>query len=109
MEQIQYLMPIEGFEKSEVINPKPPEKTPFKYLEIAVTRTESSTIYLKVPRTFDTKDIKRRRTDILANACKETLTDFDWDKTGWEIDITCQSIKEVPEEIATQYEVYKMK
>ena len=108
MEQIQYLIPLDGFEKSEVVKPRLPEKPPFKYLEIEVTRTESSTVYLKVPQDFDRKSITRK-SDILAKACKKTLSDYDWDHYGWEQDIECQSVKEVSENDATAYNVYEVK
>jgi hypothetical protein len=104
----QQPLPLSEFNGCEVDNPKPPEKPPFKYIEVEVTRMEHSTVFLKVPQDFDTKLIKRR-SEILAKACKETLSDFDWDKDGWEHEIEWQSIKEVPEKEATAYKVYEVK
>jgi hypothetical protein len=90
---------------------KKEELPPFKYLEIEVTRKEASTVFLKVPRDFDMNKIKRSggRDSILSKACKKTISDLEWDDTGWEDDIEWESIKDVSEEEATIYQVYEVK
>ena len=90
-----------------VVDKLPPEPKPeFKYLEVEVTRTEGTTVYLKVPYAFDRKKLS---TELLAKACKETCDEYDWDNTGWEHDVEWQSVKEVPEKDATAYNVYEVK
>ena len=85
----------------------PPEPKPeFKYLEVEVTRTEGTTVYLKVPYDFDRKKLS---TELLAKACEETSEDYDWDDWGWEQTVEWQSVKEVSEKDATAYTVYEVK
>jgi len=86
----------------------PPEPKPeFKYLEVEVTRTEGTTLYLKVPYDFDRKKLSG---ELLVEACNKTCySDFDWDNYGWEQTVECQSVKEVSEKDATAYEVYEVK
>ena len=89
--------------------PDPVPAPEFKYLEVEVTRTEGSTLYLKVPGNFDHTKLRRDKDKVLVKACKETLDDFDWDNTGWELDLEVQSIKVVPEKEAVQYCMYEVK
>jgi hypothetical protein len=104
----QQPLPLPEFEGCEVDPPKPIEKPPFKYIEVEVTRKQFSTVYLKVPQEFDTNSIKRKG-DILVQACKKTLGDFDWETPFMDDDVEWQSIKEVSEEEATAYQVYEVK
>jgi hypothetical protein len=92
-----------------VPDPAPVVVPEFKYLEVEVTRTEGSTLYLKVPGNFDHTKLRRDRDKILVKACKETLDDYDWDNNGWELDLEVQSVKEVTEKIAGQYCMYEVK
>ena len=98
---------LPGFEGCEVDIPKV-ENPPFKYLEIEVTRTQSSIVFVKVPYNIDMTKLRRGSgTDsIISKACAQTLQESDWDSYGWKHDVEVQSIKEVTEEEATAYEVY---
>ena len=82
----------------------------FKYIEVEVTRTEGSIVYLKVPEDFDLDKIRRGHgmDSILVKACKQTLDKGDWDSNGWELDLIWQSIKEVSEKEAKQYDIYEV-
>ena len=98
---------LPGFEGCEVDTPKV-EIPQFKYLEIEVTRLQSSIIYVRVPGDFDKSKLHREhgKDSIISKACQKTLSTYDWDDMGWEQDVECQSVKEVSEQVATAYEVY---
>jgi hypothetical protein len=102
---------LPGFAGCEADTPNKPILSPFKYLEIEVTRTQSSIVYVKVPRDLDTMKIQGGygRDSIVSNACRKTLTTSDWNNDGWEYDVECNAIKEVPEDVTTAYEVYEVK
>jgi len=89
------------------VQPKIEPKPDFKYLQVEVTRQQTSFVTLKVPYDYDNKLIRRGL--ILGEACKKTLLDSDWDDYGWELDVDCLSIKEVTEAEATIYEVFEVK
>ena len=99
---------LKGFEGCEKDTPKAPELPEFKYLEVEVTREQCTTVYLKVPQNFDIKSLRRDHKH-LSKACKETTSESDWNDFGWELDVSCNSIKEVSEKEATMYEVYEVK
>lgn len=79
----------------------------FKYLEIAVTRTQGSLVFLKVPKGFNHQACVNLN-EILAAACVETCSDSDWDANGWEDTVEWQSIKPVPKSEAEQYKMYEL-
>lgn len=79
----------------------------FKYLEVEVTRTEGTTVFLKVPKDFNFKACANF-TDILAAACDETVSASEWGDAGWRDTVEWQAIKEVPKEEAEQYVLYEM-
>ncbi len=104
------ILTLPGFEGCEKDIPKV-EHLPFKYLEVEVTRTQSTVVFLKTPYDFDVTKLKRGggKDSILANACKRTTSDLDWDDWDWESTVEYQSSKEVSEDDATCYAVYEVK
>jgi len=86
--------------------PVAPPVPEFKYLEVEVTRTQGTVLYLKVPKNFETKKLNNK---ILVDACKGTLAEYEWDEEGWEGTIERQATKEVSENEATAYNVYEVK
>jgi hypothetical protein len=77
----------------------------YEYLEVEVTRTQGTTVMMRVPKGFDRKNLKG---DLLAKACKDTVEDYEWDSYGWEGTVEWQAIKSIPKEEATQYVVYNV-
>ena len=101
---------LPGFEGCEV-DTKKVEIPLLKYLEIEVTRSQTSIVYIRVPGNFDTMKLSREHgvDSIISKACQKTLSEYDWDSTGWEYDVEYQSGKEVSEQLAAAYEVYEVK
>jgi len=78
-----------------------------KYLEIEVTRTQGSLVFLKVPKDFNHRACVNLK-EILAAACVETCSDSDWDANGWEDTVEWQSIKPVTKKEAEAYQMYEV-
>ena len=75
-------------------------------MKVEVSRKEYSELYLEVPDDFDHRRIDP---DILKEAAIKTLdSDFDWDDFGWSETVEEESVEVVGEEIANQFEVYKV-
>lgn len=89
--------------------PVPGSETPeeYKYLEIEVTRTQGSLVFLKVPQDFNHRACVNLK-EILAAACVETCSDSDWDANGWEYTVEWQSIKPVTRKEAEAYQMYEV-
>lgn len=76
----------------------------YKYVEIEVTRTESTSVFLKVPK--DWRYEWQRDKNMLVKAVKETVDTYDWDNYGWEHRIEVQSQSTVSEDVANDYTVF---
>lgn len=74
--------------------------TEYKYVEVGVTKTSWSVIYLKVPKHYDWNDIIKKGEHCIRKEGDE-IDRSDWDDTGTEYEV--QSIKEVPEKEASIY------
>jgi hypothetical protein len=79
----------------------------YKYLEIKVTRTQGSLVFLKVPKDFNHRTCVNLK-EILAAACVATCSDNDWDANGWEDTVEWQSIKPVTKKEAEAYLMYEV-
>lgn len=92
-----------------VDQPKTVEPT-FKFIEVEVTRTEGTTLFLKVPSNFDNQSLFHYKSmKLLVEACKKTCGNFDWDNFGWEESLEVQSVNDVSEKEASQYKTYEIK
>ena len=80
----------------------------YKYLEIEVTRTQGSLVFLKVPKEFNHQACVNLK-KILAAACVATCDDNDWDAHGWEDTVEWQSIKPTTKKNAESYLMYEVK
>lgn len=75
----------------------------WEYICVEVTRSESTDLYLKVPKGWrpSGRDYK-----MMGRAAKETTSDSDWDRYGWENDVEVQGHKPVDAKEAEQYRVF---
>ena len=75
----------------------------WEYICVEVTRTESTDLYLKVPKGWRPtgRDYK-----MMGRAAKETTSDSDWDIYGWENDVEVQGHKPVDAKEAEQYRIF---
>jgi hypothetical protein len=72
----------------------------WEYICVEVTRTESTDLYLKVPKVWRPA---RRDYKLMGRAAKETTRDGDWDNYGWENEVDVQGHKPVDAKEAEQY------
>lgn len=79
-------------------------QTGYKYVELAITRTESTSVFLKVPK--DWKYEYQRDKKMLVKAVKETVGTYDWDNYGWEHSMEVESQCTVSEDVAYDYKVF---
>lgn len=82
-----------------------PRKPDWEYIRVEVTRTESTSLYLKVPKGWRPSGIYR---ELMGHAAKETTTKADWDNSGWESSVEAQGHKLVDAEEAEQYQVFDL-
>jgi hypothetical protein len=75
----------------------------YEYIQVQVIRSESTDLYLKVPKGWRPSGRNRK---LLGVAAKETTSDFDWDNFGWENDIDVQGYKPVDAKEAELYKVF---
>ena len=89
----------------EPIKKKEPE---YKWLRVEVTKTRGTEVYLKVPKEFDNKKLYDFSMDrVLSDAINKTIcSDVEWEDVDF---VQCESIQEVSEKEANQYEVYEVK
>ena len=98
--------------ESQETQPKPEAGLPlgaalgsadWEYICVEVTRTESTDLYLKVPKCWRPtgRDYK-----LMGKAAKETTSDFDWDNYGWENELDVQGHKTVDAKEAEQYRIF---
>lgn len=75
----------------------------WEYICVEVTRTESTDLYLKVPKGWrpSGRDYK-----LMGKAAKETTRDGDWDNYGWENEVDVQGHKPVDAKEAEQYLIF---
>lgn len=79
-------------------------ETEYKYVELEITRTESTSVFLKVPKDWQFEE--RRDKKMLVKAVKETVDTYDWDNYGWEHRIEVESQRTVSEDDANDYTVF---
>lgn len=79
----------------------------FKYLQVEITRTQGTLVFLKVPKDFRHEAIVNLK-EILAEAADQTCTESDWrdGSDDWQDSVEWQQIKEVPKAEAEQYKIY---
>lgn len=76
-----------------------------KYFKIAVSRSETTEIYIKTNDEVTPRDAMRLPD--IGKAALETTDDIlDWCNTGWENDVEVIGCVEVDEKEATQFQVY---
>ncbi len=75
----------------------------WEYICVEVTRTESTDLYLKVPKGWRPtgRDYK-----LMGRAAKKTTRDGDWDNYGWENDVEVQGHKPVDAKEAEQFQTF---
>ena len=84
-------------------DPAPVVEQDFEYLCVEVTRTETTDIFLKVPKGWKPTG---RDSKMLGRAAKETTEDSDWDNYRWEDTVEAQGHKAVDADEAELYKVY---
>ena len=75
----------------------------FKYLAIEVTRSQGTTVFLKVPYSWNYTCINNQ---LLNDAIEKTIREYDWDAGNGRDNLDWQNIKEVSENEANQYNVF---
>jgi hypothetical protein len=82
----------------------------FKYLEVEITRTQGTLVFLKVPKDFNHRACANLK-EILRDAAIETCDESDWrlGSDQWEDTVEWQAIKEVPKAEAESYVMYEVK
>lgn len=75
----------------------------WEYLCVEVTRSESTDLYLKVPKGWRPSG---RDHVMIGRAAKQTTTDSDWDNYGWEQDVEVQGYKPVEASEAEEYRIF---
>ena len=82
----------------------------FKYLEVEITRTQGTLVFLKVPKDFNHRACVNLK-EILRDAAIETCDESDWrlGSDQWEDTVEWQAIKEVPKAEAEAYVMYEVK
>lgn len=75
----------------------------FEYIEVKVSRSEVTSVFLKVPKGWKPqgKDYK-----LIGRAAKETTEDCDWDNWLWEQNVDIISVKPATEGEALSYSVF---
>jgi hypothetical protein len=81
----------------------PTQPQDFEYLKVEVTRTESTDLYLKVPKGWRPSWGYGK---MMAKAAKETTTESDWDGHDLEQTIEIQGHGPVEAEEALDYSVF---
>ena len=81
-----------------------------KYLEVEITRTQGTLVFLKVPKDFNHRACSNLQ-EILKAAAVETCDESDWrlGSDQWEDSVEWQAIKEVPKAEAEAYAMYEVK
>jgi hypothetical protein len=79
------------------------ENQEFEYIEVEVSRSEVTSVFLKVPKGWKPsgKDYK-----LIGRAAKETTEDSDWDKWLWEQNVDIIRCKPATEKDALSYSVF---
>jgi hypothetical protein len=81
-----------------------PDNPSYEYLRVEVRRSESTDLYLKVPKGWRPK---WQYANIIKEATLKTvLSDDDWDSYGWENNLETQGHKVVDEDEAQDYAVF---
>jgi hypothetical protein len=82
----------------------------FKYLEVEITRTQGTLVFLQVPKDFNHRACVNLK-EILRDAAIETCDESDWrlGSDQWEDTVEWQAIKEVPKREAEAYVMYEVK
>ena len=75
----------------------------FEYLRVEVTRTETTELYLKVPKGWKPTG---RESKMLGRAAKATADDSDWENYRWEDTVEAQGHAVVDADEAELYKVY---
>jgi hypothetical protein len=80
-----------------------------KYLEVEITRTQGTLVFLKVPKDFNHRACSNLQ-EILKAAAVETCDESDWrlGSDQWEDSVEWQAIKEVPKAEAEAYKMYEV-
>lgn len=82
----------------------------YKYLEVEITRTQGTIVFLKVPKGFSYRACANFQ-EILKAAAIETCSECDWrdgSADQWKDTVEWQSIKEVPQSEAEPYKMYNV-
>lgn len=74
--------------------------TEYKYVELEITKSVGSVIYLKVPKNYDWADILKKGQKAIKEQ-GDLIDRYDWDDDYPEYDV--QSLKEVTEKETTAY------
>lgn len=86
--------------KNEIVNPDPAE---WEYICVEVSRSESTNIYLKVPKGWRPTG---RDSKMMGRAAKETILESEWDNFGWEYDLEVQGHKPATEKEAEMFRFF---
>jgi hypothetical protein len=80
-----------------------------KYLEVEITRTQGTLVFLKVPKDFNHRACLNLQ-EILKAAAVETCDESDWrlGSDQWEDSVEWQAIKEVPKAKAEAYKMHEV-
>jgi hypothetical protein len=93
----------DGAESAAAVAGAAPCSADWEYIYVVVTRSESTDIYLKVPKGWRPSGRDRK---IIGRAAKETTSNSDWDNYGWENDVEVQGHKPVDAKEAEQYRIF---
>jgi len=79
------------------------------FARLVVTRTESTELYIEVPKGFDAKSLIRMEyQQEVGRIAEETTKGFDWDNSEWIDTVDVQSVSIVDEEEAEKYHCGKL-
>jgi len=74
-----------------------------EYIKLEVARSETTDIYLKVPKGWRPKGKDYK---LIGQAALQTTSDFDWEKYGWENDVEVLGCALSSQEEAGQFKVF---
>ena len=78
--------------------------TNYKYIEVEIEMTKSTTVNLKVSENFSVEDLSL---PLLKDIVKKSVDKHDWNNDDESLD--WQSVNDISEEEAKQYSVYEIK
>jgi hypothetical protein len=87
-------------------NPEPSTQDEWEYLLVEVSRSESTELYLKVPKGWRPSG---RDSRLLGKAASDTTRDSDWDNYGWEQCVEVQGCQLVDAKEAEQYQTFDVR